>query len=343
MFHLLLKPIPAYGAFVMFLSGAILTALLIPKSFNPNSTKKTVELAKASEACDVTSIRLRGFEYIRPLLYVESACESADLSTLKQEIENTLTISKKNGLVERAAVYVRDFDHAQWISIGDQETFHPGSMFKIPMLFAWLHLADQNPEILNKSFLFEGVKGEEIPVQNYVSGTSLEKGRTYTVKQLLQQLIAYSDNEALWLLKKHLPDGVMEQTFVDLGIGIPIPSAEDNRIHVTAKEISTFMRVLLNSSYLNTEHSELALHMLAQSKFKEGFLAGLPSGIKLAHKFGEWDDGQTFELHETGIIYLKNRPFLITVMSQGAARNTLPGVLSAVTRTVYEQLIKKAN
>ena len=125
-----------------------------------------------------------------------------------------------------------------------------------------------------------------------------------------------------------------------MGIGVPIASEQDNRIHITARQFSTFMKALVNSSYLSQENSEFALSLLAQTEFKEGFINGLPRGTKVAHKFGEWDDQQQFELHESGIIYVKNRPYLLTIMSKGTERKALPGLLSAVTRTVYEQIGK---
>jgi beta-lactamase class A len=325
----------------LFLAGGLLSFVFTKQQFRNLIAEKPIhQSVSRSITCDVTSTRLGGFEYIRPLLYVDKSCESPDLISIKQEIEKTIALYDKNGLITNASVFLRDFDHSNWISIQDDVEYHPGSLFKIPMLFAWLHLVDKDPGLLNKSFLFEGVKDADLPVQNYVPGKSLEKGTRYTVKQLLALLIIHSDNQAQWLLTQNLPQGAKEQVFIDLGIGVPIASEEDNRIRITARQFSTFMKALVNSSYLSQENSEFALSLLAQTEFKAGFVKGLPEGTKVAHKFGEWDDQKQFELHESGIIYVKNRPFLLTIMSKGTERKALPGLLSAITRTVYEQIGK---
>ena len=340
---ILTKSVPLYSAFLLFLMGGLLSFVLVQQQFkhsHSGADEPITQPISRSISCDVTSTRLGGFEYIRPLLFVDKSCESPDLINIKQEIEKTIALYDKNGLVTNASVFLRDFDHSNWISIHDEAEYHPGSLFKIPMLFAWLHLADKDPALLNKSFLFDGVKDANLPVQNYEPGKSLEKGKHYTVRQLLALLILHSDNQAHWLLTQNLPQGAKEQVFIDLGIGVPIASEQDNRIHITARQFSTFMKALVNSSYLSQENSEFALSLLAQTEFKEGFINGLPRGTKVAHKFGEWDDQQQFELHESGIIYVKNRPYLLTIMSKGTERKALPGLLSAVTRTVYEQIGK---
>jgi hypothetical protein len=82
---------------------------------------------------------------------------------------------------------------------------------------------------------------------------------------------------------------------------------------------------------------------LAKSTFTEGIVAGLPQGMTVAHKFGEAElpDG-TLQLHDCGIVYKPNQPYLICVMTKGSNFDTLAGVISHISKTVY-QIIQSPN
>ena len=334
------QPIPIYGALVFFLAGGFLSFLMLRLQYRVVAPVSDAKAVATTADCEVTATRMGGYKFVRPLLYVDRACESPELNGVKEAIEKTIaTYPEKDKLIS-ASVFLRDFDHSNWISINDEAQYHPGSLYKIPVLFAWLHLVDQDPGLRSKTFLYEGVKDASLPEQHYIPGESLQKGQHYTLEDLLEMLIIHSDNQAQWLLNQHLPKGAIEQSFIDLGIGIPIPSAEDNRIRISARSFSSFMKALVNGSYLSLENSEYALTLLAKCSFEEGMVRGLPGGTNIAHKFGEADDQQTFELHETAIIYIKNRPYLLTILSKGTARTALPGLLGAVAHTTYDQISK---
>jgi beta-lactamase class A len=332
------KSIPIYGAVVLFLAGGLLSFLIMrlqSRTAQPPISKKGIA---TSVDCEVMAMRMGGYKFVRPLLYVDKACESPELIGVKAEIEKTIALYAQKDKVTSVSVFLRDFDHSNWVSINDEALYYPGSLYKIPVLFAWLHRADKDPGLLSKTFLFDGIKNGTLPVQNYIPGKSLEKGKYYTLRDLLEIMIVHSDNQAQWLLNQNLPKGAIEQSFVDLGIGIPIPASEDNRIRISARQFSTFMKALVNGSYLSLENSEFALNLLSQCSFQEGMLRGLPAGTKVAHKFGEADNEQIFDLHETAIIYIKNRPYLLTILSRGTERKVLPGLLEAITRTTYNQI-----
>lgn len=60
----------------------------------------------------------------------------------------------------------------------------------------------------------------------------------------------------------------------------------------------------------------------------------------MAHKFGEALDPQGLQLHETGIVYLGNDPYLITVMTKGRDVHQLPQVLSTISRYVFDEMVR---
>ena len=108
---------------------------------------------------------------------------------------------------------------------------------------------------------------------------------------------------------------------------------------MTVKTYASFFRILYNGTYLTQRDSEHLLSLLSQSSFTQGLIAGLPTDMVVAHKFGEASlpDG-THQLHDCGIVYKPNQPYLICVMTKGTNFNTLAGVISHISKTVYKTI-----
>lgn len=74
---------------------------------------------------------------------------------------------------------------------------------------------------------------------------------------------------------------------------------------------------------------------MSQTEFKEGLNRGLPAEITVAHKFGERDLGQQKELHDCGIVYYPNQPYLLCVMTKGADFDDLSETIGEISKLVY--------
>ena len=325
-------------AVLYFGAGSVITFFLLKHYSSVAATNETPPPVEQAPPCDLASRRLSGYEFVRPLLFVDPTCESAQLASLKHSLVQKIGDLKADGAVEDCSVYVRVFEHAIWTGVNIDAPYHPGSLFKLPNLIAYLRMAQTDPTVLERSYVFHSPKGKEWPVQNYL-GPTLQEGQSYTVSQLLKYSVAYSDNKAHYVLTQHLDNQVLERVFIDLGIGVPLPDESDGLMRISARDYSVFMKALYNSSYLNPQLSEFALSLLSQSNFENGFLRGLPHNSKVAHKFGEWDNTETFELHESGIIYIKNGPILLTIMTRGKKREDLPRVIATLTQAVYTELL----
>ncbi len=129
---------------------------------------------------------------------------------------------------------------------------------------------------------------------------------------------------------------LFQKTFSDLGI--KMPDVHDVNYQMSVKEYSKFLRVLYDEGYLTTPASEYAISLLAECDFKYGITRELPSAIKVAHKFGEAKDGELRELHESAIIYLYKRPYLLTIMTRGQDVKKLAETISHISKMVYNKM-----
>lgn len=290
------------------------------------------------DECRYEFKRREGFEYIKPIQFVEANCESAVYQHLKLQLEKKVDSLTADGAVKDISVYIRDFEFSGWMEINADKKYHPGSLLKLGALFNILQQAERDTSLLHKKIAYVPTT-EKIPTQTYCTRT-IQAHSSYTVEELLHYMIASSDNMATSALQKVLNYQQYLKVFSTLNLAEP--DGSDPNYSVTAKDFSAFLKVLYNGTFLSPEMSEKAMEIMLDCDFKKGMVEGLPSGTKIAHKFGEWSDGsKRHELHETGIVYLGSRPYLITIMTGGSdlekIRKCIP-ILTQVTHRYLRQM-----
>lgn len=324
------KKIPLASALLMTFVGIILSGLLA-FSYRSNSNPAPV-VDNSIQPCIPDVKRLGGYQYIRPLLFADKACQTEKLLPLRNQVESIINNYKQTGTINSASIYLRQLNQGDYINIGESEKYNPGSLLKVPELITFFKMKEKRPGILDEKITYS--KPLNLPKQATFVSKSIEIGKTYTIKELLYYMIAYSDNNATWLLNQRMDMDVFRKVFTDLGI--PNPDLQSADIPITTKEYSYFMRVLYNASYLDIKDSEFCTELLSHSDFVIGLVNGLPKGTKVAHKFGEAGDGVNAHLSESGIVYINNTAYLLTVMTKGKDNKSLPTVISNISQKVYE-------
>lgn len=334
------KSVPVYFLIIAALAGAFVsysfTTLIKQAEERKNEdvvTKPQPDIF--TNSCSVDISRLNGRKFIRPLLFAEKTCEADRLMAVKTALHNVVANLKTSGTIDDASVYVRLFQKGDWVSLNEQGKFHPGSLFKVPVLITWLRMNEDKPGILDKKLTYTKITEESKSLKQEFVKNAIKLGSTYTVRELLEYMIAHSDNNATMLLLSNTPKAEFSKTFTDFALST---SLTENEATISAKEYSLFWLALYNGSYLSFDDSEYALQLLSKCDFTEGIVRGIPQGVRIAHKFGEKGDSLTHGLHETGIVYINNFPYLITVMTQGKNQNALPKALQEISATVYKNI-----
>ena len=338
---MLAKKVPFYFVILAF---AIPTMISI-FGFCYFNTKSNAEIAADEEmlsfqnSCSNLKIkRLGGYQYIRPLLFAEPTCESTLLTQYKPDIESIIENNKSQGNISSASVYIREFSNAEWISINETEKYSPGSLLKIPELITFYKMNEKTPGILNRKVLYnKNFAADKHPT--YLS-KHITLGQTYTIRELLEYMIVYSDNNATMLLNSIIDQSAFKRTFTD--IGLKEPDFKASQYPISACDFSIFMKELFNASYLTKEDSEACLNLLSQSDFKQGLLSGLPEGCATAHKFGEGGFDNSPNFSESAIVYCGKRPYLVTIMTKGNDMKKLPKVVGDISKKVFEIMNSRA-
>lgn len=278
------------------------------------------------------------FAFINPLLECEVYPEiSSTLTPFEDKLDRYIESVLTNGRVSDVSVYYRDLVNGPWIGINEEKKFSPASLLKVPLMMSILHMSDQNPSFLEQEFTFQSTqdnhKSQLIPPEKV-----MEVGKNYSVSQLLERMIMYSDNDAANVLALSIPQAEFFRPYNELGL--PAPRMNSGEYFITVVDYASFFRVLYNSTYLDREESERALSLLSTTAFKKGLVAGVPENIRVSHKFGErqWEDSNEQQLHDCGIIYHPVRPYILCVMTKGKDTERLTEVTRSISKISYDEV-----
>jgi len=333
---MLSKKIPFYFLVLSMLIGAALVFIIFisfTKSPKQNKSSLPTNILEQPTLCDYNIVRLSGYRYVKPLLFTDQNCEATTLAPLKTEITNLINRLKSNDTVSSVSIYLRV--KGAWLSINPEEKFNSGSLLKVPVLLTFLRMTESNPALLNKQIVFKG-HDNKLPNQLIVSET-LKPGHNYTMKELMKYMIVYSDNDATELIETQINNKEFQKTFTDLGLSEQV-KAEKGAYLTTAKDYSVFLRVLYNGSYLNMNNSEYAATLLAESAYKGAISKGLPDKTEIMHKFGEAGNTKEHQLHDAGIIYINDMPYLLTIMTKGHDLNKLSDAIGQISKLIYNHV-----
>jgi beta-lactamase class A len=296
--------------------------------------ENTINPAKGS-FCNLNIGRLKGYQYIHPLLYAEPKCESEELADCKNQITQIIDNNIANGKIISASVYVREFTQAQWISINPSELYSPGSLLKVPELMALYKMNEIQPGFLDKTVEYNDAnKTKSNRVINFESKQHIKLGNKYTVRELIKYMIVYSDNDATMLLNELIDKSVFSKIFTDIGLKDIDYKASDYKMNVA--DYSIFLKELYNGSYLNFKNSEECLSLLSKTEFKDGIISGLPANCVVCHKFGEGGPTSEPNFSEGAIVYCGRTPYIISIMTKGKDMKLLPAVSAEISKKVYQ-------
>ncbi len=279
----------------------------------------------------------QGYHFIDPLLLCsdhELTGQTAAFSNMMQsEISDAINESKQNGNVTDASVYWRDLSTGSRVVVNPTMTSEPASLLKVALALSIHRKAEADPSFLQKTVVMN--IPDQDGGQHFAPPNKAESGKTYTIAQLLDLSTVDSDNNATDLLITQLTDSELRHSYTDLGIQVPVDNPSNYTLDVAT--YASFFRVLYNASYLTRADSEEFLLDLSRSTFTKGIVSGLPTGTVVSHKFGEFSTSDNHsQLHDCGIVYKPNHPYLLCIMTKGNDFDKLANTIASISKVVWD-------
>ncbi len=313
----------------------IVLAVLVAFGIGMQVGRKTSQITPMPSRSN--GLREGGYKYISPLLLCST--ENRDVN------EDTVMTSEITDYINHApekdvSVYFFRIKDRRWSGVNEDETFSPASMLKVPTVAAVLKYAESHNDFLSTEILYDG-SFDDNGAEYFKPQKSIQPGHKYTVEELLEYTIVDSDNNAVKLLHNVIDSREFTNIYISLGMQIP----QDPSDFMSPKNYSLFLRLLYNSTYLTRPMSEKILRLMVESHFTQGLTSGIPSTIETAHKFGEWrvinSEGvsQESELHDCGIVYQPNNPYVLCVMTRGDHFEGLAPEIRDISKIVHDRVM----
>jgi beta-lactamase class A len=322
---------------LLFLLALILTAFYAGQEYEKSITRDFLLHIRVIRAKDA------GNPLVSPLVGVETPnAEALGLySDQESQVRSYVKGEQRKGNVDYFSMYFRDLKTGTWFGIDEGKQYAPVSLFKLPLAIAvYKQLSDTNS---GTTIYLPYTKDEDSSLRSLgkdIATSTLVIGNYYSVDTLVQKMLVNSDNGARNVLAAYVKSVYINDLFARLGVNPPLPG---NDYSISPKIYSYFLRLLYNGSYLGVENSEKLLELLAKTTFVDGLVAGTPPGIPVAHKFGSLnllnkETGQgIIGLHDCGIVYYPDRPYLICIMTQGKDQTDLARTIKTVSAMMFDE------
>jgi beta-lactamase class A len=229
------------------------------------------------------------------------------------------------GQVGDYGIYVERMESDEGFGIKENQVFTAASIIKLPILVAYYQAVDRgelDPEtvyVLQEKDRFEYGTGS---LQNQAAGTE------YSYREIAHLVANQSDNMGAELLLKFL-GGTAKVELSFKAWGLTQTSVKENE--TTAKETVTLFKKLYRGELLSDSSKTELFNNLTNTVMEERLPAGVPTGIKVVHKFGS----EAGVINDCGIVY-SQKPYGVCVLSDKVNEGEAEGVLPKISRVVWE-------
>jgi beta-lactamase class A len=215
--------------------------------------------------------------------------------------------------------------------------FPAASLVKLPVMMAVYETVNQGKMRLDETVVLKGA--DKTGGSGILKG--VPSGRTFTVGQLVELMVAASDNTATNILIKKLDMGQLNAWFKAFGLRrtnlarLMMDFRRRSRgyeNYTCADDMSYALERLYRQDFLPGEFSRRCLDILKKQKVKDRLPRYLPKDTVVAHKTGL----ERNVCHDAGIIYTPHGDYLVCVMTKNAPNHgTAKEFIAKIASRVY--------
>ena len=256
---------------------------------------------------------------------------------IKQKTENDLKeiIASSPSLTGLMAI---DLTSGETIGINSDLIFTQASAIKIPILMEVYKQAHE------KKFALTDIK--PLHQINTVAGSGILNAMTdpvnLSIRNYCMLMIGLSDNSATNMLIELVGIKNVTNTMLSLGFSntrlqrkmIDQPASLRNEENIsTPADAAKILKLLFDGKFIDAATSNEIVSMLQKNPIENSKIAtGVPGNVKIAFKTGGMGGVST----EWAIVYLKNRPYALTVMENYKTSATPSTLISLISKRVFD-------
>ncbi len=147
-------------------------------------------------------------------------------------------------------------------------------------------------------------------------------------KTLIESMGKRSDNSAFIKMKNTLGIENINKSIIELGM----PNTSIAKNETTPEEVGTFFKKLYTGELLDDSKTSDLLGYMTDTNFEDWLRPGIPSDIKLVHKYGREES----VVNDAGIV-MSEKPFVIVIMTDGVIESEADELFPKLTKLLYTE------
>jgi beta-lactamase class A len=270
--------------------------------------------------------------------------QDTKLAEATQQIEKRISDSHAD-----VGVVFRTIEGKTSWSYHADDSFHAASTMKVPVMIELFHqvkegkLRLEDPLPIHNEFrsIVDGSVYKLDPRDDSDSSLYETEGETRTLSQLCELMITMSSNLATNILIEKLGVENIRSTVHAMGAdgmnvlrGVEDGKAFEKGLNntTTAEGLAVLLTAIAEGKAVDADASRQMVEILSRQHFSDGIPAGLPPGMKVAHKTGE-----ITKIHHDAAIVYAPKPFVLVILVRGLAeRKDSAALMVDITRLLYQ-------
>jgi len=225
------------------------------------------------------------------------------------------------GLRGKYGFYVKHIGNGSDYGLKQDEVYPAASLMKLPVIIALYEEAETGKLDLETEYVLKAADkaGGAGVLQGKANGSS------WSYRQMVEMMGKYSDNTAFAVFRRLLGDERIEKTIGKIGLEkTSLASFESS-----PAEIGKLFYWLYSGGLAKNSREEI-LAFLTETIYEERIPAGVPEGIRVAHKVGT--DLGVFA--DGGIVFAE-KPYVLVIMTEGARDDEAKEAVVKISRAVW--------
>jgi beta-lactamase class A len=231
--------------------------------------------------------------------------------------------------------------------VNENKKFQAASLIKLPVMVGMYMEEEEGRLNLNNKYKLRNSD----KVAGAGSLYSKPAGYEITYRNLIRLMGSQSDNTAFNIARKLLGDEKVAE--ITTNMGMKNTNIEDNE--TSPEDIGVLFEELWNArlqsperppatrgealragsdggqgNIITKEHAEELLEFLTNTSYENWISAGIPEGIRIAHKYGR----EVHTVNDAGIIFAKD-PFIMVILSKGVVEREADNVFPELAGVIY--------
>jgi len=205
----------------------------------------------------------------------------------------------------------------------EKETMTAASLIKLPIVGAFYKELEVGSKKWDEVYTLKSAD-----IRSGAGSLQYKRPETkITYREVISLALQQSDNTAASILRKVLGDQKIEKFITE--VGMTKTSLKENL--TSAEDIALFFKKLYQGEILKKEYQEEMITNLTNTIFETRIPAGLPEGVRVAHKVGT----EVGVVSDAGIIMLPENPFVLTILSEEVNSQTAEEIFPKLTGEIY--------